>query len=414
MRVRTVQRIDYWLGVPICAALTLWQLLVGRFVPRPSRPPRRIAFVELSEMGTAILAHSALRQARREFEDAELFFVIFESNAESVALLDLIPPENVLTIRQANFLEFTKTALAAVLRMRALGIDTVIDMELFSRFTALFSYATGAANRVGFHQYSGEGLFRGRLGTHRVLYNPHQHIALNLLGLVYALRAPAGETPLLKQNLADKLLDLPPRKIPSAQRRRALELLMFENPAITNDTPLILINAHPGEILPIRGWPADRFVELARRLLKYDPEFQIVLIGLPEARELNERIMRAAGSRRCIDLSGKTHSLEELVALFSLARVMVTNDGGPAHFASLTEMHSVVLFGPETPALYGPVGSHVTCLYASYGCSPCVSAFNHRVTFCTDNKCLQAIAVDQVLSATVRACRSDGDAGTAR
>ncbi|HFQ88757.1 MAG TPA: hypothetical protein ENK27_01660, partial [Desulfobulbus sp.] len=32
-------------------------------------------------------------------------------------------------------------------------------------------------------------------------------------------------------------------------------------------------------------------------------------------------------------------------------------------------------------------------------CSPCVSAANHRKTPCTDNRCLQAITVDQVFAA---------------
>jgi hypothetical protein len=57
-----------------------------------------------------------------------------------------------------------------------------------------------------------------------------------------------------------------------------------------------------------------------------------------------------------------------------------------------------VLFGPETPLLYRPLGPS-RAIYAGLACSPCVSAHNHRKTACTDNVCMQAIAVDEVYAA---------------
>jgi hypothetical protein len=55
-----------------------------------------------------------------------------------------------------------------------------------------------------------------------------------------------------------------------------------------------------------------------------------------------------------------------------------------------------VLFGPETPALYGSIGNSIA-ITANLACSPCVSAANHRKTPCQDNVCMQAITVAQVL-----------------
>jgi hypothetical protein len=62
----------------------------------------------------------------------------------------------------------------------------------------------------------------------------------------------------------------------------------------------------------------------------------------------------------------------------------------------MTPMDAVVLFGPETPALFGPVGPRTHTLYAHLACSPCVSALNHRFSPCTNNICMQMITVDQV------------------
>jgi ADP-heptose:LPS heptosyltransferase len=78
--------------------------------------------------------------------------------------------------------------------------------------------------------------------------------------------------------------------------------------------------------------------------------------------------------------------------------VMISNDSGPAHFAAACGLPTIVLFGPETPSLYRPLGS-ATAIYAGLACSPCVSASNHRKTACTDNVCMQAIGVEQVFQA---------------
>jgi ADP-heptose:LPS heptosyltransferase len=77
---------------------------------------------------------------------------------------------------------------------------------------------------------------------------------------------------------------------------------------------------------------------------------------------------------------------------------MVSNDSGPAHFAAACGLPTIVLFGPETPHLYRPLGNS-TALYAGLACSPCVSASNHRKSACNDNVCMRAISVEQVFKA---------------
>jgi hypothetical protein len=58
----------------------------------------------------------------------------------------------------------------------------------------------------------------------------------------------------------------------------------------------------------------------------------------------------------------------------------------------------MVFFGPETGKLYGPLGKRNAILESGIACSPCLSAYNHRLTFCDgDNQCLKRIAPDPVL-----------------
>ena len=84
----------------------------------------------------------------------------------------------------------------------------------------------------------------------------------------------------------------------------------------------------------------------------------------------------------------------------------MTNDSGPAHFATLTPIDVVTLFGPETPALFAARTPRNHVLWSAIACSPCVSAFNNRQSSCRDNVCMQRLTVDQVFDATIGAYTS--------
>ena len=96
-------------------------------------------------------------------------------------------------------------------------------------------------------------------------------------------------------------------------------------------------------------------------------------------------------------LAGKT-TLRQLLVLYARSEILVTNDSGPAHFASMTPIHVVTLFGPETPALFAARSPNASVLWSGIACSPCVNAYNNRQSVCRNNLCMQAISVDQVFA----------------
>ena len=136
----------------------------------------------------------------------------------------------------------------------------------------------------------------------------------------------------------------------------------------------------------------------SQRLLAAYPNATVVVTGAPAEGPAAATLCAAIGSPRAISLAGKT-TLRELLTLYSLADVLVTNDSGPAHFASLTPIHTVVLFGPETPRLFGSLSRSTTIIWKELACSPCVSVFNHRLSPCRNNVCMQEITVADVYSA---------------
>jgi ADP-heptose:LPS heptosyltransferase len=402
LKVSFMQTVDYWAGVPLCLALSTWHGLVSRLRPRPAKTPKNILFIELSEMGSAIIAYSALAKAKADFVGSQVYFLIFKRNRESVDLLGLIPPENVLVIEDRSLLGFLLSMPLVLLKIWRRKIDTAIDMELFSRCTALISYLSGASNRVGFDNYLSEGLYRGSFLTHRVLYNHHQHMSFNFLALLYALKAPPGELPLLKRNVKPELLPLPRYRVSESQKDAMRARLFESNPKIAPGARLIVINPDPG-LLPLRGWPRERFAQLAAGIVRARPDTAIVMVGLERSKAYARLLAEALPANSFVDMSGRTRDLAELLVSLSLSSALITNDSGPAHMASLTGTPVFVIFGPETPALYAPLGPNVHSLFANFSCSPCYAATNHRRTICRDNKCLQAISVDEVLAQVLEA-----------
>ncbi len=348
-----------------------------------------------------VLAYPMIRKARSLYPQAELYFLTFRQNRHAIDILNIIPPENVVTIAGEYAPGFLASTLKTVLKLRKLRIDTVFDLELFARFSAILAYLSGARTRVGYYRFHHEGLYRGELLTHRVAYNPHIHMVHNLLNLVFACTERQEERPHTKRSLETSEIAVPSYDVPAADRERVREMLRKAVPVDTQGASIILLNPNASDLIPLRRWPQKNYIALAGRLLA-SPERVVIITGTAAEFDAAEGIREAVGSSRCLNFAGLT-SFTELLALYSIADVLVTNDSGPVHFSTLVGIPSVALFGPETPDLYGPLGADSRVLYARYSCSPCVSAFNHRRSACVDNRCLKAITADQVFEEICRA-----------
>jgi ADP-heptose:LPS heptosyltransferase len=399
--VNTMRAIDHWVGVPLCAIVSPLVALIDsvkNIFHHGPETPKKLLFIELSEMGSAILVDPAMRNAQAR--GAEIFFLIFKSNRASLTLLNTVKHENIFTIDSSSLGGLIKDTLRFLIVARRHRIDTVIDLELFSRFTALLTGLCGARRRVGYHIFHGEGLWRGFMLTRKVHYNPHIHITKNFLSLIHAAFAKEIEVPFSKIQIPDSEVRLEQAVInPAALEkvRERIEKLSQESGVqyTAGRSRLILINPNASDLLPQRRWAQQRFSELIQAIHEKYPEDLILITGSTAEFAYVEKVRTVANIKNALNFAGQV-SFAELPPLYTLSDVMVTNDSGPGHFSAVTPLRTVVLFGPETPALYGSVGNSVA-ITANLACSPCVSAANHRKTPCHDNVCMQAITVNQVL-----------------
>ena len=394
MNIDLMRKVDYFAGVPLCLFASIYVFLTNIFTHKQKNLPSKVLFVELSEMGSAILVDPAMRKIQKT-ANAALYFVIFKANAASLRLLGTVPERNVFTIDESNLFSLVIDSVRYLFWTRKNKIDTVIDLELFSRYSALLTGLSGARNRVGFHAFYNEGLYRGSMLTRKVSYNPHMHIAKNFISLINAALSDKTETPFSKKTIRNDEIKLASAPINENAISEMRDRVRKDYPAYNEHYHrIILINPNASDLLPQRRWMPEHFVTVMRNLLNDDDKYLVLITGAPAERDQATALKAQVAHERCINFAGR-QKLTELPALYQIAELMLTNDSGPGHFSSVTKLKTFVLFGPETPALYGSLGN-TTPIYAGLACSPCVSASNHRKTPCRDNVCLQVIKPEAV------------------
>jgi ADP-heptose:LPS heptosyltransferase len=402
MNPNTIRTIDYWFGQPICFLLTLFR---NPFASKTEKT-KKIVFLKFIEQGATVLAFSAMKRATELAGKENVYFCVFENNRPILDILEIIPSENIISISDKNIFSFLSSAFSALLKIRKAKIDTTIDMEFFSRASAIFSFLAGAKTRVGLHRFNSEQPYRGNLMTHRIQYNPYLHTAAFYFSLVEATLQNPNEVPMMKIPQSNFKVSLPSFIPTVAEKESMIKQLQNSFSSFSPLSPrrglggeaLIVLNPNASDLLPLRKWDKQNFIELGKKIVAENENAKIIISGAPSEQKDAEDICKQIGSLKAVSFAGRT-TLRELLTLYSLADVLVTNDSGPGHFSALTTIRTIILFGPETPKLFGPISPNARVIWKELSCSPCVNVFNHRFSPCNNNVCMKSITVEEVYSA---------------
>jgi heptosyltransferase-2 len=152
---------------------------------------------------------------------------------------------------------------------------------------------------------------------------------------------------------------------------------------------------------PLRRWPLQYYVDLAKLLLEHG--YEVILVGSASDRWT----LPAFENCPVTDRLG-SHSLVESIELIAQLDVMVTHDTGILHMAGLTETPIVALFGPTAPWEFLPNRNHVTCFWGGEGlaCRPCYDG-RSLPDGCPDQACLKSTRPDMVFQSVENFVLSD-------
>ncbi len=388
MKIEVQRKIDRIVGPFLCRLLSF---IKKKKIQTETRP-KKILVILLSEMGSLVLARPMLDYIGVKYAGASVYVMLFEKNREVLELLDVVPAENILSITDSSLKRFVVGSIYTLIKLRQMKIDTVIDCELFARVSSIFAFLSGAKIRVGFHPHTQEGLYRGDFINRPVPYNPYNHISQQFITLADSINSDT--TPKAKRKMPVTPLEMTPFKVDRSEVNNFCKRVNIDFPEVEGKR---LVLVYPGGgLLPIRAWPLENYCTVSKKLI--EKGYAVGIIGLEEDKKHAKEIQSHCKSMLCADFTGYTKTVKELILFFHFASLLITNDGGPVQFASMTPIPAITLYGPETPDLYGALNYNVYNFYIPLSCSPCLTAYNHRNSPCDgDNLCLKNIRPEDVL-----------------
>jgi ADP-heptose:LPS heptosyltransferase len=148
---------------------------------------------------------------------------------------------------------------------------------------------------------------------------------------------------------------------------------------------------------PAKRWLPERFAEVAAAITARK-QVQWLLFGTPQDVPVGEIIAKALGDN-CVNRIGQT-TIEQLIDELRTCRLLLTNDTGTMHLASLLGVPTVAIFGSTEPRLTGPLGNHHIVLRHQVECSPC---FLRECPI--DFRCMKEVATAEVIDAVLSMLR---------
>ncbi len=380
MTIKMMRAIDRFAGVPLCWLAGAWNRLSAGRKPEAVPGIQTVLVIKFFGLGSVLLSTPVLAQLLHALPRARVIYLTFSSNRELLEKTGL--PIEIITVSPASTAAFAATTASAFRRLRNASIDVVFDLEFFSKFSTLISGLCGARVRIGFDMPT---RWRRSNLTHPVSLDHSLHVS----GLfLRQLKAIGLDAPATVNIIGPK---------PSPGEKAAMERQL----GLAGDTSeVISVNINAGSTSLERRWRPHRFVEVAMKLLHENPSRKIYFIGNADEHGYVDDALRSAGDgagalRNCCGAL----SLGELVALLERSSFLLTNDSGPMHIAAAAGVPVVALFGPETPAFYGPGGRSRIC-YKATSCSPCLNIYNAKQFVCPYNtRCMEEISTDEVLEA---------------
>lgn len=326
----------------------------------------RILIFNVNWRGDVLFSTPAIKAIRRRYRGAYLACVV-ASRCRDILSGNPDLDEVIIFDEEAQHRGMVGK-LRFVIELRRKRFDQVF---LFHRsFTrALLVWLAGIPERIG---YCTKG--RGLLLTTRVPTPKEDlHRVEYFLGIVKAVGIEA-ET---------KFYELHP----SDRARRRISKFLADQGMADSDFLVVL---NPGGNWNPKRWPVARYAELGDAL-RDSYNARVLITGAAKDAALADEIARLM-KQRPISSCGKT-TLEELGALLERADLVISGDSGPMHMAVAVGTRVVALFGPTSRQITGPYGKgDYKVVWKDVGCKvPCYDLG------CRDNRCMKAIAVDEVL-----------------
>lgn len=346
------------------AVLPAMAPVVSSLYPRSAEPVpavRQIAVLRANAVGDFVVGLPALEALRRAYPSARIMLLGRRWHVEFLCdrpgpvdeAVELPQVPGVTTDPDAPADEAEIEAF--VQRMRARRFDLALQLHGGGRYSNPFLLRLGASMTVGMRSPDAAPLDRSL-----PYVDDHHPVVLQLLECVALAGAVAGS---LEARLrlrpcdvaeAHAVLPLSP-PCTSAPPRSERDLREGkQRPGGGSATPAQpLVVLQPGASHVHKRWHPERFAAVGDAFA--DRGAQVAVNGGPDEARLTQQVCRAMRAP-AIDLAGRL-SVGGLAALLARARLLVSNDTGPAHLARAVGTPTVTVFWVGNARSFGPLST---------------------------------------------------------
>ncbi len=315
----------------------------------------------------------AIKILRDEFPDAFISYLI---EPPYIELVENHPNINeVLVLRRDwTFNEFLKF----IKKVRNRDYDLLIDFHCGPR-ASLISFLSNAKLKIGFKVKYRHFVYD--IKVPRKKENGYYHSVESHINLVKAI----GIKDLTYEEIPS--LNLPS---PSEEERQKIEKFMNDNNLLKYKKIVLHISAGN----EYRDWGIKNIAELIQ-LFSKNSEIKVILVGDNKDRRAEKAIYEKVGNN-FLSLVAQIN-LMELRELISRSNLFIGSDSGPMHIAATTSTPIVALFGPTSPAIFGPWKAKARIIEKEFNCRPC----RQKKCIYRDFRCLRTITPEEVYKASV-------------
>jgi ADP-heptose:LPS heptosyltransferase len=167
MELKTKQQLDYVLGSVATFVLRPLVKMFGLLLKRDHSPvvKERAAVIKLLGGGSLVIALSALLGLRQKYPNTRLSLVTTKAIKPFADVLSVF--DEIIIIDDKSLLGLATSGIRLLWSLFL--VDTIIDFEVYSRFTTVLSTLTCARNRIDF--YLDSTFWREGLATHLIFFN---------------------------------------------------------------------------------------------------------------------------------------------------------------------------------------------------------------------------------------------------
>jgi ADP-heptose:LPS heptosyltransferase len=292
-----------------------------------------VLLLQLKRIGDLILTTPAISAVRAKFPDANISLIVSPGCAE----LQISHVDQKLVVNE----------LRTWIAVGRGNFDCTVDFTRNDR-SAFLTWLSRGQTRIASERHDPKSRFRSRAYNKLV---PASVRDLHTVDYHLKLLEPLG--------VAVQPSPAPELKIPQSALSNAASLCANHKV----HRPYVVF--HPGSARQEKFWQPDRWAEVIEYAGEHYP-FDLVLTAGASALEQNhiaeiKTKLRGPAPKGfaspdhfgVVDLSGQTDLLT-LAALVANARLLVTVDSAPMHFAAATRTPQVALFGPTNPFHWRP------------------------------------------------------------